>query len=287
MITGHSVRQIPIIRIRVLNPRPRSQTSHDEIVKSIAEVGLKRPITVSARSDLEGDFDLVCGQGRLEAYRKLGQVTIPAVVLDLSEEDCLVRGLVENVARRQHTGAELVSDVLALRQRGYSDDEIAGKIGLSPSWVGKIAMLLEHGEAGLLQAVESGFLPVSLAVVIACEPSSEVQSVLAGAYASGLVTAANLPRIRRLLERRTREGAVKRSAGPRIEPHEVLRALEREAARHRLMVKRTDLLQLRLAFVVQALRDLRGDDTFVELCRAEQLDLPKALADRVSGVGHV
>ena len=45
----------------------------------------KKPIQVSVRSAAEGDepgYDLVCGQGRMEAFLALGHREIPAVVID-------------------------------------------------------------------------------------------------------------------------------------------------------------------------------------------------------------
>ena len=69
------VKTIPIDQIRILNPRARNQRNFQEIVQSIATVGLKRPITVSHRK-VETDtasYDLVCGQGRIEAFVQLGQ----------------------------------------------------------------------------------------------------------------------------------------------------------------------------------------------------------------------
>ena len=95
--------QIPIEKIRVLNPRVRNRRNFEEIVENISRVGLKRPITVSRRSGTDPvEYDLVCGQGRLEAFVQLGQSTIPAIVLNADEHDCLVMSLVENCARRQH-----------------------------------------------------------------------------------------------------------------------------------------------------------------------------------------
>jgi ParB family chromosome partitioning protein len=78
---------IPIERITVLNPRERNKRVFGDIVTNIAHLGLKRPITVTRRGEGEGSehYDLVCGQGRLEAYRALGQVEIPALVIDASE----------------------------------------------------------------------------------------------------------------------------------------------------------------------------------------------------------
>jgi ParB family chromosome partitioning protein len=95
------VKTISIDQIRFLNPRFRNRRNFQEIVRSIADVGLKRPITVSPRKS-EADtasYDLVCGQGRIEAFIQLGQTEIPAIVIEAAESDCLVMSLVENCAR--------------------------------------------------------------------------------------------------------------------------------------------------------------------------------------------
>lgn len=48
------------------------------------------------------------------------------------------------------------------------------------------------------------------------------------------------------------------------------------------MVRKAEFAQQRLMFVVGALRGLFGDENFINLLRAEQLDtLPKYLGERV------
>ncbi|MCB2079973.1 MAG: ParB N-terminal domain-containing protein, partial [Novosphingobium sp.] len=100
------IRQVPIDLITVLNPRWRNKRVFQELVDSIAALGLKKPITVSQRPG-KNRYDLVCGQGRLEAFIALGATEIPAMVVEASEEDCFVMSLVENLARRQHSPLEL------------------------------------------------------------------------------------------------------------------------------------------------------------------------------------
>lgn len=96
---------IPTDRIRILNPRVRNRRNFEEIVENIARIGLKRPITVSIRAGAEPpEYDLVCGQGRLEAFVALGQAAIPAIVIDADESDCLVMSLVENGQDRRQLG---------------------------------------------------------------------------------------------------------------------------------------------------------------------------------------
>ena len=43
---------------------------------------------------------VICGQGRIEACRILGFTEIPAIIVDISKEDRMLRSLVENMARR-------------------------------------------------------------------------------------------------------------------------------------------------------------------------------------------
>ena len=108
---------VPIERISVPNPRVRSKVSFDQLVDSISKLGLKKPITLTRRKDDDGGtgFDLVCGQGRLEAYSALGQSKIPAIIEDVSDEDRMLRSVVENIARRQHRPLELLRDIGELR----------------------------------------------------------------------------------------------------------------------------------------------------------------------------
>jgi ParB family transcriptional regulator, chromosome partitioning protein len=200
------VELVPVDRINVLNPRERSKVQHREIIQNIADIGLKRPITVSRKVDTNPPaYDLVCGQGRLEAFQHLGATKIPAIVVDASEADCLVMSLVENIARRRHPAIDLMREIGTLHERGYSDEEIATKIGVTPHWASAIVNLLEHGEERLVAAVETGLIPISFAVSIARASTSESQSLLMEAYTAGEIKGSKLGLVRRLLERRHRQ----------------------------------------------------------------------------------
>src|ERR1700728_2753546 len=143
-----TVVNVALDSVRVLNPRVRAKRQHQGIIDSIATVGLKRPITVSvsAQGRPGQPYDLVCGQGRMAAVHALGHTQAPALVIDEVEDECLVRGLVENVARRNHTAQELLRDIEHLKQSGLTDDGVAEKTGLSVSYVRDVLMLLAHGE---------------------------------------------------------------------------------------------------------------------------------------------
>ena len=63
----------------------------------------------------------------------------------------------------------------------------------------------------------------------------------------------------------------------------LVRAYEREADRQRLMIKKAEVTQNRLLFVVEAMRQLLSDTNFVTLLRAEDLEtMPRPLADLIA-----
>ena len=161
-------------------------------MENVARIGLKRPITVAPRAGTDPqEYDLVCGQGRLEAFIELKQDRIPAIVIDADESDCLVMSLVENCARRQHNPIDLMREIGALRERGYNDRQIGEKIGVSTEYVNMIAGLLEKGEERLVSAVETGVLPLNLAIQISKTDAKGAQKALMDAYlAVQLVVAA-------------------------------------------------------------------------------------------------
>ncbi|GAA0283322.1 plasmid partitioning protein RepB C-terminal domain-containing protein [Methylorubrum aminovorans] len=287
------VAMIPVDRITVLNPRAREKRRFREIVENIGAVGLKRPITVTRIPSGDGfpAYGVVCGEGRLRACMALGQAEVAAVVVEACEQDCLVMSLVENCARRQHRPADLLHDVGTLRKRGYTDAAIAAKIGCTPQWVNMVGGLIERGEERLLAAVETGVLPLSVAVEIARADEEGVQGLLTQAYAEGKLSGGKLVKVRRLLEARTRRGrraddnpfGKKQTRRP-TSTAALLRVFQQEADRQRVFVKKAEVTQSRLMFVVEALRQLKKDGSFVTLLRTERLDdMPADLDARVSG----
>jgi ParB family transcriptional regulator, chromosome partitioning protein len=285
--TGQAIQQIAVRDIVTLNPRARNRKIFAELVTSIAHLGLKKPITVSPRSAGDG-YNLVCGQGRLEAFIELGQSHIPAVVVDATQEDCFVMSLVENLARRQHSPLELMREIGSLRERHYTVTQIATKTDFSVEYVSAICFLLDHGEERLLTAVDRGLVPTGIALEIARASEAEVQKALADAYESKTLPGNQVLAVRRIIDKRNALG--KRQAhGPsatpprkRVTADALVRAYRKEIDRQKLLVKKASLAQSRLLFLVNALRRLLTDDHFVTLLRAEAIvTVPKPLAERV------
>lgn len=290
-----TIELVPVSRIRVLNPRARNQRQYRAIVENIEKIGLKRPITVTERANDGGEaaFDLVCGQGRLEAYQILGMARIPCIVIAADEEDCMVMSLVENIARRQHQAVELMREIENLHQRGYNDTEVADKLGVTASWVNMILGLLERGEERLLAAVEKGIIPVSLAVTIAKSDDAGIQEALADAYTHGVVKGKKLAILRKILDQRSLRGrnerhssGVNRKGSRKLTAQNLRRIFEREVGKQQLLARTADFTQKRLFFVVQALKHLRQETSFVAILQREGLDtVPGPLERRMAKGG--
>ena len=145
-----TVVMIPVDRITVLNPRVRDRKKFLEIVDSIERVGLKQPIKVSRidAPDAEAAYNLVYGQGRLEAFVALGQED------NSCDRDQPFGGRQPDPEPGRECGAPTLlsggdaSRDRTLSERGYSDTEIGLKIGYSFSYVGKIRRLLEAARNG-------------------------------------------------------------------------------------------------------------------------------------------
>jgi ParB family chromosome partitioning protein len=281
----NAVQMIPIAKIRVINSRVRNKTKFQEIVGNISKLGLKKPITVSKRGDgSEAEYDLVCGQGRLEACALLGETEVPAVVVDVPSADRYIMSLVENLARRSPSTLDLAREIQTLKERGDSSAEIAAKVNFSESYVSHLFRLLQKGEERLVAAVEQGRIPLGIAVEISASSDEQVQRSLADAYESGQLRGKALTQARRLVELRAARGkGLRSSVRPKARPpsaNDLVRTYKREAQRQELTVKKARLCEQRLRFVVSALKELFKDENLLTLLRAESLEsLPKYLAE--------
>lgn len=280
---------IPLNRIHVLNPRSRNRAVFARMVENIATIGLKRPVTVveSGADDTGPLYELICGQGRYEAMQVLGETSIPCVIVKAAETERYLISLVENIARRKHSNQDLLEAVRTLEERGYSMAEIARKTSLDPAYISCILHLLKNGEERLIGAVEKGWLSIDLAGKISRSGESDVQLAMMEAYEKKLLNGDQLMRVKRLINQRQALGKqygkwTRRDDKP--SPQKLLQTYQMEAARKRLIIRKADINEQRLLFVVSAFRQLLADEHFRTLLRAEGFaDMPKPLADRLHG----
>jgi len=282
---------IPLDQIRILNPRHRDPKKFALIVQSIKNLGLKKPIQVSRRAADEGDglpYDLVCGQGRMEAFRALGYPEIPAVVVQISREDRLLRSLAENMARRNPKPIEMLTEIERLRSEGLTLKQISARIDMDTTTIHDLLSLKKTGELRLLDAVLSGRISITVAVEIARTDGIEMQRELLKACEQRKLTQHALRMIRNVMNRRRLIGK-QRGNGPRspkqptASADSLVNTYRRESQKQRLMVKKARYCEERLMFVVGAFRRLLADDHFVTLLRAEKVPtMPKDIWRRIT-----
>jgi ParB family chromosome partitioning protein len=204
-VTKQQVVSIVIAEVRIVNPRSRNRIKWQLVVQSIASVGLKRPITVALRPDSASDgkrYDLVCGQGRMEAFVELGETMIPAIIIEAPEHDRQLMSLVENIARKPASTHAILFEVRALRERGHTGEQIAMKLGLDRAYLYGICNLIDKGEEFLVSSVEAGRIPLSVAVEIATGNNHEISRALSEAYEKGDLRGARISAARRVIAQR-------------------------------------------------------------------------------------
>jgi ParB family transcriptional regulator, chromosome partitioning protein len=268
-----AVALIPIEDIHILNPRVRNQIIAEEIRQNIRSVGLKRPITVAPRKDAKNGkkYDLVCGQGRIEAFIAAGETEIPAVIREVSEEDAHIMSLVENIARRNNSALELLQSIKYLKSQGYADDAIAAKTNLGKDYIRGIIRLLEEGEEYLVNAVEKGRIPLYQALNIAAEDDASVQTALTEAYESGALSGKKLVLVQKIISRRNHYGKGI-SAPPRekayLSAEDLIAAYENGAREKKRLLAQSNYIKDVLDYTAMALRQLLNDVHFTNQLKA-------------------
>ena len=144
-----------------------------------------------------------------------------------------------------------------------------------------VVRLLRKGEDDLVARVEAGKLPVAVAVKIAVASAVDVQQALNQAYESGQLRGSKFKIAQALVARRSgREGLYEHRR--RVSGADIVREYENQTAQQRALIQRAAIVSERLALLISSLSQLRKDDGFTTLLRAEQLDhMPQQLAARI------
>jgi ParB family chromosome partitioning protein len=139
------------IAIAVVDPnpwQPRSilgDTDLAELTDSIREHGLVQPIVVRPRGDR---YQLIAGQRRLAAARKLGWTQVPARVLDVEDRQMAEIAIVENLQRRDLDALEKAASFKQyIATWGCTQEELAKRLSVDRSTVANLIRLLDLPES--------------------------------------------------------------------------------------------------------------------------------------------
>jgi ParB family transcriptional regulator, chromosome partitioning protein len=146
-------RMIPLSAIEPDPNQPRSTMGDlDELVSSIRDKGVLEPILVRPRPQegsglLEGGgalYRIVSGERRYRAAQEAGLYEVPAIEMDVSEEEALEIALIENLQRKDLTPFEEAEGYRSLAERHqYTHDEIADAVGKSRTVITESLTLLQ------------------------------------------------------------------------------------------------------------------------------------------------
>jgi len=276
-------KMISLDTIKVINSRDRDEEQFKKNVISIGEVGLLKPILVNDRFlKRSGKYDLVCGEGRYIAYKRLGKKKIMAEIISCSRKDAYLRSLVENIARVPPGTMWFAHEVKRMNDAGMSYERIAKITCKCETYIADYIGLVKKGEERLIKGVEAGVFPIAFATQVAVSKDADIQNILMDAFDSGLVNSSNLRRVRHLLESRKNNKAPSATGRTRT-PGESLpssatqlkRYIIRVTKEKKKFVREMSQKENRLYFFVESVSTLRTVLAFMELLRAENLaDFP-------------
>ncbi len=112
-----------------------------DLVASVHVHGIIQPIVVRTREN--GSYELVAGERRLRAARKVGLARIPAVIRMLTDEQSLQMALIENIQREDISAIDAAVAYKRLADEfGMSQEDIATGVGKSRSSIANTMRLL-------------------------------------------------------------------------------------------------------------------------------------------------
>ncbi len=276
---------IPVDQIHVVNPRNRDRAQFQENVRSINDVGLYKPILVNKRNlAATGKYDLVCGQGRLEAHIELGKTHIAADVMDVDVRQAHLMTLGENIARTPPQTIEYARALKEMRDHGMSWRELSAIAGKTENYLKDYIQMIEQGEERLIKGVEEGTFSLNFAIRVAQSPERSIQHLLMDAFDNGVVTPRNLPRVRKIIEDRLSKGKMLNSKKP--DQTYTVDALKRDIRKitreKEAFVYQAGQRENRLMSILVSLAKLKEDSTFVRmLTEAGLADPPKLKGEYV------
>ncbi|MEA2064446.1 MAG: ParB/RepB/Spo0J family partition protein [Gemmatimonadota bacterium] len=151
--------EVPVDKISPNRFQPRRVMDPEaitELAASIEAQGLIQPVVVNDSGD--GAYELISGERRLRAVKRLKWKKVPAIVRTVSEPELLEITMVENLQREDLNPIEEAAGYRGLNERfNLTQAEIAGRVGKDRATVANTMRLLRLPEV-IRQEVAAGNL---------------------------------------------------------------------------------------------------------------------------------
>ncbi|MBI4538533.1 MAG: ParB/RepB/Spo0J family partition protein [Gemmatimonadetes bacterium] len=223
---GGEVRHVPVGGIAPSPYQPRremSETELEALAQSIRENGLLQPVVVRPVGEAgSGMWQLVAGERRWRAVRRLGWQEIPAVVREVDDRTMLVLALVENLQREALSPLEEADGYRALADDfGLNQSAIAQLVGRDRSTVANTLRLLKLPPSVRRLLAEGRLTPGHARALLAVDDPRRAGELARAAVRGDWSVREMEARVRRL-------GAKPKKNRNSSAPNPVLRALEEE-----------------------------------------------------------
>ncbi|MCU1466483.1 MAG: Chromosome partitioning protein ParB [Actinomycetia bacterium] len=137
--------EIPTAEIRPNPQQPREHFDEEALAAladSIREVGILQPVLVRAGEG--GGFELIAGERRWRAARRIGLQTVPAMVRVADDAAMLQHAIVENVQREELNPLEEAAGYQQLIEDfSLTHDDVATRVGKSRATITNTLRLLQ------------------------------------------------------------------------------------------------------------------------------------------------
>ncbi|MES2475016.1 MAG: ParB/RepB/Spo0J family partition protein [Verrucomicrobiota bacterium] len=148
------VREVTLDMIVASPLQPRLQfieSPLDDLMESIRQHGIIQPLIVRP---VNGKLELIAGERRWRASKKLGLATVPVIEREASDRDVLEMALIENLQREDLNPMEEAAGYVRLAEEfSLKQDEIATRVGKSRASVANAMRLLGlHSDVQMLVA---------------------------------------------------------------------------------------------------------------------------------------
>ena len=119
-----------------------NKDSIEELARSIKEYGVMQPISVRLINGVS--YELVAGERRLRATRLAGISTIPAIVVNIKDQDSAMIAMIENIQRENLNYIEEAEGFRNLiEDYSFTQEELARRIGKSQSTIANKIRILK------------------------------------------------------------------------------------------------------------------------------------------------
>lgn len=140
----HTPLMVHVDAIKTNPDQPRKifkEKELDELAESIKENGILQPLVVVDRED--GTFELVAGERRLRAAKKIGQEQVPVIVKRATDKEKAIYSIIENI---QRSDLNCVEEALAyyklMNEYKLTQEEVAKKLGKERSSIANFLRIL-------------------------------------------------------------------------------------------------------------------------------------------------